>query len=125
MKTGRRKTGEENRISGGSPGSGAAEKGNGRSVTRTIGYLLICSGIPVLLWFKFVVVRLAYTRHAPEEPARGLREAYFTPPVAEGVYPELFGPVDYFKNSIYVFLAACIILGVVLVIRGRRSGRRQ
>lgn len=75
---------------------------------KKIGFTLIALSAIAFCYFKFVVVKIAYTTFAKGQYfGSGLDTlifCYTQPPVPGGVYNESFGPVDLFKNYITHFV---------------------
>ncbi len=66
---------------------------------KQIGLFFIIISFVLLLFFKFYVVKIAYTK------------------LPDGNYGEFFGPVSYLKNYIYCILFVLLILGIVCLFK--------
>ena len=91
--------------------------------------ILIPVGAALFIFFKFVVVKAAcFAYPADHGEWSSFREmlifAYTHDESPDGVRYELFGPVDFYKDYVYIFCALLVIAGVVLLLRTRRDRLR-
>ena len=89
--------------------------------------ILISVGAALFMFYKFVVVKtfcFAYPADLGEWSS--FREmlifAWTHDESQNGVRHELFGPVDFFKDYVYIFCAFLVIAGIVLLFRTRCKG---
>ena len=93
---------------------------------RLLPAILISVGAALFILFKFVVVKAAcFAYPADHGEWSSFREmlifAYTHDESPDGVRYELFGPVDFFKDYVYIFCALLVIAGVVLLLRTLRD----
>ena len=93
---------------------------------RLLPAILISVGAALFILFKFVVVKVAcFAYPADHGEWSSFREmlifAYTHDESPDGVRYELFGPVDFFKDYVYIFCALLVIAGVVLLLRTLRD----
>ena len=85
---------------------------------RLLPAILIPVGVALFVFFKFVVVKVAcFAYPADHGEWSSFREmlifAYKHDESPNGVRYELFGPVNFFKDYVYIFCALLVIAGVV------------
>ena len=88
--------------------------------------ILISVGAAVFIFFKFVVVKAAcFAYPADHGEWSSFREmlifAYTHDESPDGVRYELFGPVNFFKDYVYIFCALLVFAGIVLLSRTLRD----
>ena len=93
---------------------------------RLLPAILISVGAALFILFKFVVVKVAcFAYPADHGEWSSFREmlifAYTHDESPNGVRYELFGPVNFFKDYVYIFCALLVIAGVVLLLRTLRD----
>ena len=93
---------------------------------RLLPAILISVGAALFILFKFVVVKAAcFAYPADHGEWSSFREmlifAYTHDESPDGVRYELFGPVNFFKDYVYVFCALLVIAGIVLLLRTLRD----
>ena len=88
--------------------------------------ILISVGTALFIFCKFVVVKtLCFAYPADHGEWSSFREmlifAWTHDESPDGVRYELFGPVDFFKDYVYIFCALLVIAGIVLLLRTLRD----
>ena len=87
---------------------------------RLLPAILISVGAALFILFKFVVVKVACFAYPADHGEWSsfwemMVFAYTHDESPNGVRYELFGPVDFFKDYVYVFCLICVIWGVVVI----------
>ena len=87
---------------------------------KITGYFLISLGTLLFLFFKFIVVKIAYFKYPQGTTFSGfwdiLIAAYTQYDTTNGVFHELYGPISGIKNIVYILCALCILLGLTFLI---------
>ena len=89
--------------------------------------ILISVGAALFIFCKFVVVKtFCFAYPADHGEWSSFREmlifAWTHDESQNGVRHELYGPVDFFKDYVYIFCALLVIAGIVLLFRTRCKG---
>ncbi len=84
--------------------------------------ILISVSAALFIFYKFVVVKtFCFAYPADRGEWSSFREmlifAWTHDESPDGVRNELFGPVDFFKDYVYIFCALLVIAGIVLLFR--------
>lgn len=84
--------------------------------------ILISVGAALFMFCKFVVVKtFCFAYPADHGEWSSFREmlifAWTHDESPNGVRHELFGPVDFFKDHVYIFCALLVTAGIVLIFR--------